>query len=213
MLLLIQGVRHRASPARITKLYPHLTAGQREMIEAAGFGGLLRIRCSWLPARLCTWLLRRFDTESCELVIPGRGRIPVTVDSVHRVLGIPNSGRDVVYKMDEKSIGFVFDKHGVTKPPSVVSLEKSIRLMKSADEHFLRTFMMLVLSAFLCPTSSLNVSPRCFPSLVDIGSIRELNWCKFVVEQLENCVSSYGKKTFLGGCLFYLVVSIQHIGF
>jgi hypothetical protein len=157
---------------------------------------------------LCTWLIRRYDPESCELVIPGRGRITVTVDSVHRVLGIPNSGRDVVYGLDEKSIEFVLDKYGVTKAPSVVSLEKSIKLMKSADEHFLRTFMMILLSSFLCPNSSLKVSPRCFPSLVDIGSIRELNWCKFVIEQLENCIASYGKKNNVGGCLFYLVVSI-----
>ncbi|CAM0956192.1 unnamed protein product [Alopecurus aequalis] len=201
-----EAVRHRASPARIMKLYPHLTAGQREMIERAGFGGLLRIQCPWLPARLCAWLIRRYDPGSCKLVIPGRGRIPVTVDSVHRVLGIPNSGRDVVYKMDEKSIKFVLDKHGVERPPSVMSLVKSIKLMKSADEHFLRTFMMLVLSSFLCPNTSLKVSPRCFHSLVDMGSIRELNWCKFVVEQLENCISSYGKKNSVGGCLIYLVI-------
>lgn len=126
------------------------------MIEAAGFGGLLRIHCPWLPARLCAWLIRRYDPESCELVIPGRGRIPVTVDSVHRLLGIPNSGRDVEYKLDEKSIEFVLDKHGVTKPPSVQNLVKSIKQMKTADEHFLRTFMMLVLSTFLCPNSSLR---------------------------------------------------------
>ncbi|XBJ24982.1 hypothetical protein VPH35_002747 [Triticum aestivum] len=201
-----QGLRHRASPARIMKLYPHLTAGQREMIEGAGFGGLLRLQCPTVPARLSTWLLRRFDTESSELVIPGRGRIPVTVDSVHRVLGIPKTGRDVVYGLDDESIASVLDKHGVDRPPSMASLEKSIKLMKSADEHFLRTFVMLVLSSFLCPTSSLKVSPRCFPALVNIGSIRELNWCKFVVEQLEKCVSSLGKKNSAGGCLFYLVI-------
>ncbi|KAE8786355.1 hypothetical protein D1007_39802 [Hordeum vulgare] len=201
-----KGLRHRASPARIMKLYPHLTAGQREMIEGAGFGGLLRLQCPTVPARLSTWLLRRFDTETSELVIPGRGRIPVTVDSVHRVLGIPNRGRDVVYGLDDESIASVLDKHGVDSPPSMASLEKSIQLMKSADEHFLRTFIMLVLSSFLCPTSSLKVSPRCFPALVNIGSIKELNWCKFVVEQLEKGVSSLGKKNSAGGCLFYLVI-------
>ncbi|KAM0841938.1 hypothetical protein ACQ4PT_058695 [Festuca glaucescens] len=200
------GVRHRASPGRLMKLYAHLTAGQREMIKGAGFGSLLRIQCPTLPSRICTWLIRRFDPESCELVIPARGRIPVTVDSVHRVLGIPCSGRDVAFRMDEKSIAFVLDKHGVTKPPTVASLEKSIRLMRSADEHFLRTFMMLVLSTFLCPNSSLKVSPRYFPSLVDVGSIKELNWCKFVVQQLENCISSPYDKKNVGGCLFYLLI-------
>lgn len=204
-----KAVRHRASPARLMKLYLHLTAGQRELIEDAGFGGLLKLRCPVLPAKLCTWLLRRFDADSGELVIRAggrRGRIPVTADSVHRVLSIPKGGRDVVYGLDEDSISFVLDKYGVSSMPSIVSLEDSIKLMKQADEHFLRTFMMIALSTFLCPNSGLKVSPRCFPSLVDISKIGELNWCQFVVEQLRKCVSSYGKKRSVGGCLFYLVI-------
>jgi hypothetical protein len=72
--------------------------------------------------------------------------------------------------------------------------------------------MMLLLSTFLCPNSSLKVSPRYFPALVDVGSIKELNWCKFVVQQLENCISSPYDKKNVGGCLFYLLVSILHNG-
>ncbi|KAE8784171.1 hypothetical protein D1007_42246 [Hordeum vulgare] len=86
-------------------------------------------------------------------------RIPVTV---HRVLGISNRGRDVLYGLDDESIVSVLDKHGVDGPPSIATLEKSIKLMNSADEHFLRTLIMLVLSSFLCPTSSLKISPSAF---------------------------------------------------
>ncbi|KAI5002736.1 hypothetical protein ZWY2020_027386 [Hordeum vulgare] len=65
---------------------------------------------------------------------------------MHRVLGIPNRGRDILYGLDDESIASVLDKHGVDSRPSMASLEKSIKLMKSADEHFLRTFIVLVLS-------------------------------------------------------------------
>jgi len=178
------------------------------MIEDAGFGGLLKISCPTLPSGFCGWLLRRFDTDYCELVIKGRGRIPVTSDSVHRVLGIPNSGGDVKYCLDEDAIAFMFDKFGVSGrySPTIKGIENSLKHMKSADEHFLRTFMVLVISGFLCPTTCLRISPRCFPALVDIGSIRELNWCKFVVEQLRKSISAYGRKNSVPGCLFYLVI-------
>jgi len=190
-------------------MYPHLTPEQRKMIEDAGFGGLLKIACHTFPLKFCGWLLQRFDTDDCELVIKGRGRIPVTSESVHRVLGIPNSGGDVKYGLDADSIAFMTDKFGVSGrySPTIVSIEKSLKAMKSADEHFLRTFMVFVISSFLCPTTGLRISPRCFPPLVDIGSIRELNWCKFVVERLRKSVSAYGRRTSVPGCLFYLVVS------
>jgi hypothetical protein len=42
---------------------------------------------------------------------------------------------------------------------------------------------------------------------VDIGSIKELNWCKFGVEQLKKFGSAYGRKNSFPGCLFYLVVT------
>ncbi|KAI4972009.1 hypothetical protein ZWY2020_002934 [Hordeum vulgare] len=96
-------------------------------------------------------------------LVTGKGqlrlRIPVTV---HRVLGISNRGRDVLYGLDDESIASVLDKHGVDGPPSIVTLEKSIKLMNSTDKHFLRTLIMLVLSSFLCPTSSLKISPSAF---------------------------------------------------
>jgi hypothetical protein len=210
----IQEPRHRASPTRIVSLYPYLTPEQRKLIEdAAGFGGLLQIRCPTFPIGLCGWLLQHFETNNCELVIDGRGRIPVTIDSVHRVLGIPNSGGDVKYCMDGDAIAFMSNKYGYPADghsPSIKSFENSLKQMKSADEHFLRTFMVLVVSSFLCPTTSLTISRRCFPSLVDIGSIKELNWCKFVVEQLKKFGSAYGRKNSFPGCLFYLVVSGDH---
>ncbi|KAF8728110.1 hypothetical protein HU200_018689 [Digitaria exilis] len=204
----LQEPRHRASPIRIVRLYPHLTTEQRKMIEDAGFGGLLKIGCPTFPLGFCGWLLRQFETNHCELVIKGRGRIPVTSDSVHRILGIPNGGSDIKYGLDVDAIAFMSDKLGASDKywPTVSSIENSLKQMKSADEHFLRTFMVLVISSFLCPTTSLRISPRCFPALVDIGSIRELNWCKFVVDQLRKSISSYGRKSSVPGCLFYLVI-------
>uniref|UniRef100_K4AAV6 Aminotransferase-like plant mobile domain-containing protein n=1 Tax=Setaria italica TaxID=4555 RepID=K4AAV6_SETIT len=205
----MQEPRNRASPIRIVRLYPHLTPDQRKMIEDAGFGGLLKIGCPTFPLGFCGWLLRRFDTDYCELVIKGRGRIPVTSDSVHRVLGIPNGGGDVKYGLDEDAMAFMSDKLDASGKywPTVSSIENSLKQMKSADEHFLRTFMVLVISSFLCPTTSLRISPRCFPPLVDIKSIRELNWCKFVVEQLRKSVRAFARKgkNSVPGCLFYLV--------
>ena len=47
------------------------------------FGGLLKIECCTIPAGFVNWLMVEcFDPETSELVLPGRGRISVTMQSV-----------------------------------------------------------------------------------------------------------------------------------
>jgi hypothetical protein len=88
-----QGVRNRASPARLVKLYNSMTPDQRKMVEDINFGGPLQISCHTIPANLANWLLTEcFDPEAMELVLPGKGRIPVTEEVISYILGLPNSG-------------------------------------------------------------------------------------------------------------------------
>jgi len=70
-----------------------MTEPQRKMIRDINFGGLLNIPCSTIPAEFANWLfVECFDPEASELVFPGRGRIPVTPDSVARIFKLPNKG-------------------------------------------------------------------------------------------------------------------------
>ena len=85
--------RNRASPARLVKLDVWMSEPQRKMIRDINFGGLLNIPCPTIPAEFANWLfVECFDPEASELVFPGRGRIPVTPDSVARIFNLPNKG-------------------------------------------------------------------------------------------------------------------------
>ena len=79
----MQCKRNRASPSRLTKLYAEMTEPQKNMIRDVDFGGLLKIECPTIPAVFANWLtVECFDAETSELVLPGRGRISVTAQSV-----------------------------------------------------------------------------------------------------------------------------------
>jgi hypothetical protein len=57
------------------------------------------------------WLLAEcFDLEAMELVLPGRGRIPVTEEVVSYVLRLPNSGGEVAYDLQAEAIKFISTK-------------------------------------------------------------------------------------------------------
>jgi hypothetical protein len=67
-----------------------------------------------LPAGLSTFLMNNYDATTSELVLPGRGRIAVSADSVHRVFGLPNGGDPVPYEFDSTADAFIDSPYGLT---------------------------------------------------------------------------------------------------
>lgn len=67
---------------------------------------------------------------------------------------------------------------------------------------------MLAVSTFLCPQTILGVSPRCYPDLVDLSRVKDLNWAQFVVNQLKDAASKIDKKGSVRGCILVVVVRI-----
>ena len=89
-------LRNRASPSRLVSLNNVLATNQKVAIMETGFGGLLSIGASTMPADLSQWVMKCYDPVKSQLVIPNRGRIPVDADSVNMMWGLPNSGMKVI---------------------------------------------------------------------------------------------------------------------
>jgi hypothetical protein len=203
-------VRNRASPARLVKLNNSMTPEQRKMIEDINFGGLLQISCHTITADLAKWLLIEcFDPEAMELVLPGRGRIPVTEEVVEYILGLSNRGGEVAYDLQAKAIKFISTKYNIDQgmAPRIEEIFQRVKNNKDANEDFLRSWLMLAVSTFLCPTTSLHISPRCYLDIMDLDRVKDLNWSKFVVKQLKDAGSKLNTKGSVKGCVFVLVVS------
>ena len=83
----------------------------------------------------------------------------------------------------------------------------------AADDDYLRFWLMLAVHTFLCPTTSLSISSRCYPALVDLSKITSLNWCQFVVDSLKKSVLKMQKRNSVQGCLLYIVVSKTRLTF
>ncbi|KAM0910875.1 hypothetical protein ACQ4PT_013880 [Festuca glaucescens] len=73
--------------------------------------------------------------------------------------------------------------------------------MTEANVAFKHVFVMYVICNILSPTTRNHVSNRCYPVMANIENVHELQWCKFVVDQLHDELS---KGRFTQGCLFYL---------
>ncbi|PUZ44447.1 hypothetical protein GQ55_8G099500 [Panicum hallii var. hallii] len=117
-------------------------------------------------------------------------------------------GKDFKYELDVDAINFIHNKYGILEgsAPKIEEIIKRIKNNKDANEDFLRSWLMIAVSTFLCPPTSLGISPRCYPSLVDVSRVKKLNWCQFVVDQLKVAAKKINTKNSVKGCILLLVI-------
>ncbi|KAG2658941.1 hypothetical protein PVAP13_1KG297915, partial [Panicum virgatum] len=195
---------NRGSPMMLVKLYSHMSNNQRRLIDDAGFGGLL----SQLFPDLCQWLLDCYDPESSELLLSGRGRIPITEAIVHRVMGIPRGSKLIKCEIDASASSFMQNEFDFTKgnQPKISELLNSLKMNKSDNPKYLRTWALFAACSVITPTFSTKVSPRLFSAVVDSKKICEQNWCELVIRNLKLSRSSDPKKHSFKPCLTFLMV-------
>lgn len=160
---------------------------------------------------LSEWLAGLYDPESREVVIPGRGRIPVNEESVHRVMGVPRGGEDVPYSLPtEVDIELGAELFGdLGYALKTTKLLELITGSVNFDTKFKRMWLMLVGNTVIAPTTSNKISPRWYGVLQNIDKVKDLNWSKFIVDELHKSLSK-GKPT--KGCLlFYNLLYIDAI--
>jgi len=149
-----------------------------------------------------------YDPESSELVLPGRGRIPITEAIVHRVMGIPRGSKLIKCEIDASASSFMQNEFGFTKgnQPKISELLNTLKMNKSANPKYLRTWALFAACSVITPTFSTKVSPRLFSAVVDSKKIREQNWCELVIRNLKLSRSSDPKKHSFKPCLTFLMV-------
>ena len=200
----------RASPMKLVRLYPHMSPDQMELVRREQFGGMLEIQCSKLQPELCMFLMEHFNPDTCEFVFLGRGSIPVTEDSVYLVLGVPWGNNEVRYELDTNAITFMLNQfgHGGSNQPTMSSIENKLMKRKQADSTYLRLCTTYAMCSVLAPTTGVHVSPRIYPSLVNIKDAHKLNVCRFVIKILRKAAKKPADKGVQKACMLYCMVCV-----
>ncbi|XBI61831.1 hypothetical protein VPH35_042574 [Triticum aestivum] len=164
-----------------------------------------------MPGDLSQWIMKHYDPEISQIVIPERGKIPVDAASVRRIWGLPNRGRKACFENRPEITKAMYSIYNITSKNSPTLTEwckMIIDMGGSHDDDFVRAWLALVFSCFLAPSTSLSISPKSFPAVMDVNGITETNICQFVVDQLKLAFTSgRANKKAVCCCVFHLVVS------
>ncbi|KAF7019566.1 hypothetical protein CFC21_032728 [Triticum aestivum] len=163
-----------------------------------------------MPGDLSQWIMKHYDPEISQIVIPERGKIPVDAASVRRICGLPNRGKKVCFENRPEITKAMYSIYNITSKNSPTLTEwckMIIDMGGSHDDDFVRAWLALVFSCFLAPSTSLSISPKSFPAVMDVNGITETNICQFVVDQLKLAFTSgRANKKDVCCCVFHLVL-------
>lgn len=146
-------------------LNKNLSSQQKCALIDRHFGGLLAIEAPTMPADLSQWVMRCYDPDKSELVIPNRGSVPVDANSVSDMWGLPNSGMKVVWEINAEVVKAINAEYGFKQStaPDLTAWCTMIKDKLKGDfgDKFVRTWAVVAFDCFLAPTTGLKVSPRC----------------------------------------------------
>ncbi|KAE8808817.1 hypothetical protein D1007_14563 [Hordeum vulgare] len=128
------------------------------------FTSLRNIKCDHLFHSLSVWLADLYDPDSHEVVVSGQRTLPVNEEHLHCVMGVSRGGKDVPYNIDtEVDIELGLELFGeLGYAPKMTDLVDLIKGSNNAETTFKRMWLLLARNTFISPTTSNEVSPRCY---------------------------------------------------
>ncbi|KAL6620300.1 hypothetical protein ACP70R_035439 [Stipagrostis hirtigluma subsp. patula] len=178
------------SQNKLVGLLKSFSQEQKDAIEKAGFGSLLKLQKMGIARKLCKEIANTFDIKTEEFVI-GERRIKMTVKDVDHILGLPSEG-DEIQESQKKDVPHLFERYkGKGNSIQLTVLKQYFSTNKEDHgEDFVRRAILYIIGVYLCPTTQPNVTPDYLGLLENFEAIEKLNWSSLV---LNNLISSIKK--------------------
>lgn len=171
------------------------------------------------------WLLMRLNGDTGVLELGERGRIPLTVNDINLVLGIPCTGDELIITDAAKLDGVKERIKNILQlsASDVLDLESVKRVLERdiPDEcpnlhmdAFVVAAAIYAVSYFLAPKGRPpRVNTDILEALQEPANVYRINWSSYVLKTLKDCsnkvkrdVRARSKTVTLDGCLLVLQV-------
>ncbi|KAM0912956.1 hypothetical protein ACQ4PT_012480 [Festuca glaucescens] len=193
---------------KIVRVCKDLTTDQWDLLVNSDLGQIIQMKCSKLNPALFHFLMDHFDPHGCALDFGDRGRIPVTLDSVVKVLGVSMGNTAVPYTLDVDATSLILEMLGIKNgvQPTVTSIDKQLGPGFPTDTAYRRKFVIYLISSVFAPSTGIEVSPKCYPPVINTDAIKTLNWAKFVVDILVQTANAKDNKNWFKACMPYIMI-------
>nr|GMD39206.1 uncharacterized protein LOC109191529 [Ipomoea batatas] len=215
---LFPELKIRGSPKHLAWPIKRFNACQKNAVRALGLGDMLDFQVEGIPKSMCRWLISNFDPTNMCLSLENGLVLPVTEEDVHYTLGLPQ-GSVVITKRKKDDVSdtlkewrskFDKEKHDIT--PAMIATK--VRSLLEGDVWFKRHFAVLVVSVLGGTMTNGYANQLIFHHFEDVDGIKNLNWCKFILESLVERHAQWvhnPDKQFSGPIVFLLLHYVDRV--
>jgi hypothetical protein len=192
-----------------------LTPEQKSVIQKFGFSCLLGFSKTHIPSQFTRWLACCVDPESSQIILDDK-IINLSKDSIHFVLGLPNS-RDEVFKNSDGGAEFIMSLFHLSEVPHITFFGNKLKSSDPlTDQEIFVCFMQIAVTCFLCPSGCASSDTKYIQQLGDHERARRFDICQLVYKYLIlgirktlNFIKEKGRKPkYFEFCSFALTVSM-----
>jgi hypothetical protein len=186
VLNLLQRLNIRCNPQDVLVCIQIMNERQRQAVVRKGFFSILDMTIDALGSRthLC-WLMEKLDPKDMTLRIGPGKELKITKETVHLILGLPNTGGGKPLNIDEvnaavnlrSSLGISKDEFGVAK------LQERLRL-GGDDDLSIRCFFLILFNRLLFPTASWSISNNEVLLTEQLDRFPHIDWCHLIFNDL-----------------------------
>ncbi|KAI3692442.1 hypothetical protein L6452_32258 [Arctium lappa] len=205
------GLRTRTSPKTLWETVKMLDENQRAAVRDIGLESLLDLTLDGIPSKLGYYVVDKLDTRHMNLKLRN-GAIPITVHSIHELLGLPIGGLDL--NSINRAIGddditvswrkqFTKDR---MRPKDVMAV---IQQTDDAGIKFKLNFLVIVVNTLAECSRVGCCNVRFLSRIQSVDMISKIDWCKYIYDCLATSKRSWKRDSYLSfytGPLTYLTL-------
>ncbi|XBI68683.1 hypothetical protein VPH35_047853 [Triticum aestivum] len=207
-------VRSTSLPVKYVAPVSRCTPISISLVIEMKFDGILKLLEITNSQEFSHNLLSRVSTEEIAIRMGDGTLLHFTDGDVHKVLGIPFSGKELRIPSTEE-VNHI--KNVICIRLNVPEFKKTHEKSPMSDEEiaaFKTAFILLLMTKFLAPQTLLdNICPKYFMALKNLDDIPNWNWARYVVndiiaaaQALANKLSDDTKATYINGCVIFLQI-------
>ncbi|CAI9261555.1 unnamed protein product [Lactuca saligna] len=184
----LPSINTRSTPGLMTDVVSSLTSEQKDWVKRMGFKAFLKINIKSIPLKLCHFVLNHYDEGTNSILIKGK-RIKITKEKIHKVFGLPKTGKSL-FDLDKVSEDHqVFDgwmKELEDGKANATNYKKIIQKSEQVDMNFKLGFIALFVNTFAesIPMGTNNLVP--VRALVEVDDISKIDWCAYLLYCVKN---------------------------
>ncbi|CAI9278553.1 unnamed protein product [Lactuca saligna] len=211
-------IRNRCSPGALLSVIQGFNEVQKDCVKDMGFGDLLKMKMTEVPGALSCFVLEKFDLTTKKIILQ-RGKIDVTRESVHQILGFPLGRKkfsELPFRTTEDNTYEEWTQQFENK--SMIRLQEiKMKIVSSnkVDMNFRMNFLALLINSLIESSSSGKANTSPLKYIMKDTKISNIDWCSYLIDCLVKTKQSYDPSSstsnFVGPSAYLVLVYVDSV--